>query len=88
MEALTNNTLPKVLKRNSVELIEKKDFEYLPDEPLIAGKTIVVNAVGRMFVYMGDDMRSEQSKQIIVADWGGNLYYLTTESKKAISLKF
>lgn len=84
MEALTTKTFPRALA--GVLLKERNHFKLLPDAPVIAGQTIIVNRVGLPFIYMGDDLRREIPISIIAADFGGNLVYLDIDSKVAIEL--
>jgi len=82
----TSENLPNALRGMVIK--ERTDFEKLPNEPLVAGKSVVVNSVGRLYLYMGDDQRQSPPQQIIVNDWNGNLAFLGIESKVAIALKY
>lgn len=84
---LTTANLPRIAVKADMCLQEKNDFIYLPDAPVIAGKTIVVNAVGKMYLYMADDHRREVPERIIVHDFCGNLHFLPISHKIAIELK-
>jgi len=63
------------------------DKQYVTtDTPPVPGRSIVVNAVGKTFLYMGDDPR-KGSTQIMVKDVGGyEIHFLPMESKKSIAL--
>lgn len=80
MHATTENT-NRVLWRIT---LEERDFVY-SDEELIQGKSLVINRVGLLWIYMGDDHRSNPCKQIIVSR-GGDLAYLDIQSKIAVEL--
>jgi len=55
------------------------------NQPVIAGKSYVVNAAGHFYLYMADDCRKNPSTQIIVCNLGGgDLHLLTIDAKKEI----
>jgi hypothetical protein len=57
------------------------------DDSVIAGKSILVNKVGRTYLYMGDDPRRSPAQQIIVQDVNGaDLHFLSMDCKKSIQL--
>lgn len=61
-------------------------YKYTGNEPK-AGKSYVVNAAGRFYLYMGDDHRKETPSQIIVVNiGGGDLHFLDIGSKKEIEI--
>lgn len=69
--------------------LSAKEFEYVDNVELIKGKSIIVNAVGTMFLYMGDDHRRDNPIQIIAKYVGGcELVFLPIECKRAIKLKY
>jgi hypothetical protein len=82
---LTTEILPKALIG---VILTERQYRKVPQASLIKGKSIVVNAVGRMYLYMGDDHRKEIPAQIIVNDFCGNLAFLSIEAKCAIELVY
>ena len=81
---LTTDNFPHVLLGKT---LTDKDFEYVDDVELIKGKSIIVNKVGTMWLYMSDDHRREVPKQIIVKQLGNyEMAFLDIESKRAIKL--
>lgn len=83
-DVLTTDNFPMCLLG---KLLEEKEFQYLDGVELIKGKSIVVNKAGMCWLYMSDDHRKEEPKQIIVKKIGGfEMAFLSTECKIAIKL--
>ena len=80
----TTKTFPRALIGKTLEL--KKDFVFTNNVDLISGKHMIVNKIGRPFLYMGDDKRQSPPIQIIASSFDGNLHYLSIESKNGIKL--
>lgn len=82
---LTSDNLPMFLMRDKT--LNEKEFEYVEDIELIAGKSIVINAAGMLWLYMSDDHRKDVPEQIIVKKLGNfEMAFLPIRAKKAIKL--
>ena len=81
---LTSDNIPKSLIG---AILKEHHFTRLPEEPIIPGKSVVVNLVGKTYLYMGDDQRRNPAQAIIVHDFSGGLHFLGMDSKVAIELK-
>lgn len=81
---LTTDNCPKAIL--GTLLTEKKHFTFTDDE-LVPGKSLVINRAGRLYLFMGDDPRSNPAMQIMVHDFGGNLAFLSMDCRKALELK-
>ena len=67
--------------------IDWKEFKYVEDIQLTKGKSIVINKVGLLWLYMADDHRKDEPNQIIVKRLGNyEMGFLPIEIKKAIKL--
>lgn len=85
-KVLTSENLPMFLVNGS-KVLSNKDYEFVKDEPVVAGKSVVVNKVGRIYLYMADDHRRQPSQQIIVKEIGSyEMCFLDMESKRSIRL--
>ena len=83
-EILTSDNIPMVILRDC--LLNEKEFEFVDGE-LIAGKSLVINKAGLLWLYMGDDHRKDTPTQIIVKRIGNyEMAFLGIESKRAIRL--
>lgn len=86
VEHLTSNNIPMCLLG---KLLMEKEFEYVDNVEVVAGKTIVINKAGMLWLYMGDDCRKEVPNQIIVKIIGNpEMGFLPIENKRAIKLTF
>lgn len=80
---LTVDNFPSFLAETN---LSKDDYE-MTEAPVIAGRSIVSNLVGKLFLYMGEDPR-EGSNQIMVKEIGrAEMHFLPMENKKSIRLK-
>lgn len=84
-DVLTTDNFPMVLLKDKV--LTEKEYEVVPEAEVIAGKTIIINRAGMLWLYMGDDHRRDEPKQIIAKEIGNpNMGFLDIESKVAIRL--
>ena len=82
---LTSDNFPMVLLG---KCLTEKEYEKVFDgHPLIKGKSIVINASGKLFLYMADDHRKDTPEQIIVKEIGGyEMHFLPVKCKESIRL--
>ena len=85
MSHLTSDNFPHYLLQTKT--LKPNDFEYVENEELIKGKSIIVNKAGLLWLYMSDDHRKDKPQQIIVKKIGHfEMAFLSIESKKPIKL--
>lgn len=78
--AMTKSGVPRLT------CMQKFYYKFTGNE-CVAGKSYVINAAGRVYLYMGDDLRKNPAQQIIVVEkGGGDLHFLGIDSKKEIEI--
>ena len=81
MEELNIDNYPMILQG-----VLLNDKQYVTtDTPPVPGRSIVVNAVGKTFLYMGDDPRKGSSESMVKDLGGYDTGFLAMETEKAIA---